>query len=320
MKILKRCALALGAILILSLLVSHIHILMFNDITVEPISPADNPDFQATEIKHRPPVFLVSYADGAEIFFKNQNALTLSALNKGIDCILNYRRSHLDPEFVQNNHEVLKQKMGAGLWVWKPYVILKTMEKAPENAIILYLDVGFAFRGSLEGLLKLAKKQDVTLSYYPSKEDLIHTISTKTMQLVSKCTTQQCLNGKHVRGGFLLLRNTPQSRSFIRRWLDLCTNKEILADTLKSHDEALLSMLHHLTPTSAALPVEDFAPYFHLHHRYPKEEFLTLLPRMKKNITGIEQQLLNSTLMIKLRAYFLPKFFTNHFEAKKKKS
>ena len=79
--ILKRCLLGLGALCIVLLLISQVKILMFNDISVEPIALEDNPELAHNIPIKRPPVYLISYAGGKEVWFKNQNALALSALN-----------------------------------------------------------------------------------------------------------------------------------------------------------------------------------------------------------------------------------------------
>ena len=94
------------------------------------------PDAYDKEYKERSQVFLISYADGPKVFFKNQNSLVQSAINKGFDGIINYKKSHIDNIFYNKNMDILSDPHGAGLWLWKPYFILKTMEMLPEDAII----------------------------------------------------------------------------------------------------------------------------------------------------------------------------------------
>ena len=76
-------------------LLSQAKILMFSDISIERVL------IPSTTKDYKPPVYLISYADGPEVFHKNQNALTASALNKGIDFFLNYKRYHLDKDFIE---------------------------------------------------------------------------------------------------------------------------------------------------------------------------------------------------------------------------
>ena len=212
--------------------------------------------------------------------------------------------------------------MGAGYWLWKPYIILKTLQETPENAIIIYADTGSVFRGTLKPILDTIQNHHIILYDWgdPLKKIANHYSLVKT-----NCDTDACRNAPHVWAGFMILRNTPTTRAFIEKWLHYCENEALLTGSLSlppedpafthhQHDEALLGITYHQHPKGVlALLPEDF-PFLSWHHRQPGNEFLTLLPRMKKHITGIEQRFLNSTLMIKLREFFLTRYFTNRFE------
>ena len=126
------------------------------DLSLEPVN-------KYLEKKPREPVYLISYADGADVFFQNQHFLVHSALNKGIDHFLNYRRSHVNAQFIKDHQEIFDTPLGAGLWLWKPWVILETLKNTPENAIIMYADVGFCFGGSLNQLWERLKDADMVM-------------------------------------------------------------------------------------------------------------------------------------------------------------
>ena len=50
------------------------------------------------------------------------------ALNNGVDQARSYGKQHLGPDWQAANEKVLSQKRGAGWWLWKPYVVLKTLK------------------------------------------------------------------------------------------------------------------------------------------------------------------------------------------------
>jgi len=274
-------------------------------------------------------VYLVSYADGHEVFFKNQHALTLSGLNKGIDFFLNYRRSHLDSAFVKRHAELLNQERGKGLWLWKPWLILKTLNSVPEGAVVIYADTGFVFRGSVMPLVALAAKQDIILTSYT--EEIFHSnvekhANRRVLELMG-CDTPVCRKQPHLWAGFLVLRNTANSRAFIRRWLHYCSNPDILLGKEDerppypgySHhmdNETVLSVLHAKEPAGKGLlPAEELlAKYVTWHHRrYDKplkghNEYYSILPNMFKQIRGIERKIVNAYPMVLLREWVL-----NHF-------
>ncbi len=74
--------------------------MIYTDISLEPVPKK----FCTSD--PRAPVYLVTYADGAEVFYQNQNFIVFSDLNKGIDHFLSYRRHLIDPTFISKNQEV----------------------------------------------------------------------------------------------------------------------------------------------------------------------------------------------------------------------
>ncbi|MBY0463249.1 MAG: hypothetical protein K2Q34_08725 [Alphaproteobacteria bacterium] len=288
---------------------------MFADISVEP------PLTPSTTAENKSSVYLVSYADGPEVFHKNQNALTASALNKGVDFFLNYKKAHLDKDFLKKNKSILSQKKGAGYWLWKPWVILKTLQSVEDNAIVIYADSGFVFHSSLLPLIDLAIQHPVILvDYDTSLHGNLGQITKRETLVKMGCDTPACRQGKHLWAAFSIFRNTPESRAFVKKWLEYCEDATILTDTPSTepeyqefhghaHDESILSTLYNLEPNGKHLiTVPEFYKYADWHHRHPGREYESLLPKMGKMIRGIERKVLNSSWMISLRKFILEGF------------
>ncbi|MEI8295507.1 MAG: hypothetical protein WCG04_03165 [Alphaproteobacteria bacterium] len=268
---------------------------------------------------HSPGVYLVTYAaDGNEVFFRNQQALAYSALNKGIDFILNYHRSQLDAVFAEKYAKILEQKKGAGYWLWKPWVILKTLESVPENAIIFYVDSGFVFRNPVQSLIELAQKHDMVFIAYDEQEFGYLGQKTKHEALSRlDCDTLVCRQAPIIWAGFMVLRNTPPTRLFIKKWLDYCCDETILTDMPSSkpeypeylnhqHDQSLLGVLVHLNPQGQSLlPEKDLRHYAVWHHRHPDRASDSLLPYMQPRgfFRKVQKGLLNNPPMLWLRKY-----------------
>ena len=303
--------------------------ILSKDISLEPINSNVSPDFQAQNFILRPSVYLISYADGHEVYFKNQNTLANSAINKGIDFILNYRRSHLDPTFVKQHASILNQKKGAGFWLWKPWIILKALETIKENDIVIYSDAGLLFREPITPLIELTKQHDIILFEYDPNEYYgkpIH-IAKRELLIELDCDTNKCHYGRHVWAGMLLLKNTNKSKNFIKKWLKYSCNKKILTDTLDPniqqhsafvktyHDEAILNILYNKNPTGTYLFPSKllFDKYATWHHRTTKDH--SLLMAIHNNDSSIaysiENDLLNNYLIIFFRKMY-KKLFRAH--------
>lgn len=62
-------------------------------------------------------------------------------------------------KFIENN------KKGYGYWLWKPYIIKKTLEKMNDEDILLYLDCGcelnYLAKIELENKIKIVKNKKI---------------------------------------------------------------------------------------------------------------------------------------------------------------
>lgn len=248
-------------ILILLLTVIHLQRLIFlTDISTRPISYVHNLNNMDTHScdgnSSIPPVYLVSYADGHEVFYRNQFALSASVLGRGVDVIMNYRRPMLSPDFMKKNAEILQKTQGAGVWLWKPWVILDAMRQAPENAIIIYADSGCVFKTSLIPLIDLTKKHDILLCEYEDKT-IYGYASKRTKREVFiqlEADSPEYYNKPALWAGFLMVKNTSETREFIAQWLSYCENPQLLIDGPSTkeelpefqghlHDQAILTVL-----------------------------------------------------------------------------
>lgn len=278
----KRSALKIvGAIIVvLSVLIvfEYAHQGYINDMSIQPVNRFSAPDLEAPEPTGRPPVFLVTYAAGGEQYFRNQNAVNQFAVNKGIDFILNYRKSHIDVKFFDKNREIFNEKVGAGMWVWKPYVILRTLESAPEGSIVLYLDSAFKIRKPVPRFLDQLGDKDIMLV---QDQDRLNGAYVKgdTFHLMN-CMEDSCRQSSHIWSALIVIRNSPQSRKIIKQWLEACENIEILSGTgmkyvpnfpeYKWHhyDQSVLSLVYYKNRDAIKLVrYDDVDKYFIWFHR-----------------------------------------------------
>ncbi len=98
-------------------------------------------------------VWLISYSGGKRVHELNQNLLTYSAIDKGFDVIINYRREHIDSEFMHENAYILDQPRLNGYALWRPYFFKKTMEMMNENDILFYIDASAFIKSNLDDLI-----------------------------------------------------------------------------------------------------------------------------------------------------------------------
>jgi len=84
--------------------------------------------------------YLLNFAHGCCKKAQAKNAET--GRKFGFDVAHEYSMDDVDPDFRSKHNNILSQKQGGGFWLWKPYLILKTMEEANWGDIIIYTDAG----------------------------------------------------------------------------------------------------------------------------------------------------------------------------------
>ena len=179
-------------------------------------------------VNQQAPSYLVSYADGKDHIFRNQNAMQHYAINKGIDVIYNYRKDLIDPDFIKQNQQIFDEPIGAGMWLWKPYVILKTMQAAPIDSTVIYLDSGFVIKQPLTDIIEHLKEKDVILVHDHDRKNGSY-VKGDSFALMS-CLTEECRNAPHIWSAAIILKNTKQAQDFIKSWLKAAQNIKILSN------------------------------------------------------------------------------------------
>lgn len=84
--------------------------------------------------------------------------------------MIEYGPEDIEESFKEANANILEYKRGNGLWIWKPYLIKKTLDSMTEGVILFYCDSGACFFRTVDGILSKLKEQDVWVSVLPLKE------------------------------------------------------------------------------------------------------------------------------------------------------
>jgi hypothetical protein len=193
---------------------------------------------------------------GRDVNLSNQFALVQSAVNKGIDAIRIYNKKDLDKNFLTKNAGILTQKRGAGYWLWKPYIILKTLESIPENDVLLYVDAGIKIIKDITPLINFTKSYDM-IFFESGLQN--HTFIKRDAMVHMGMDDEKYLDESMLMSGIVFFKNTKTSRNFVKEWLRYCENPAILTDIPSKHteftnfkdnrhDQTVLSLLHLKNP------------------------------------------------------------------------
>ncbi|MBN9413642.1 MAG: hypothetical protein J0H12_06960 [Candidatus Paracaedimonas acanthamoebae] len=292
--------------------------LIKSDISLQPVTISR--DHELATYNPSPPVYLISYASGHDVFFKNQATLSYSALNKGIDHIFQFRRNHIDPVFYEKNKATLEIKSGGGYWLWKPYFIAKMLNEIPENSILIYADSAVIFYKPITKILDLLKEHDIILLQDGCPRKGYGTIGQKTKRELLQFLEMDTPDIRQRPGNWACLfifKNTPNARKFADRWLELSQNLKILSpamiDFKIQHPELIC---HGADQSIAGLVAEQMKEkVYYIHsdmlrelgiqnvHRHPNRQYISTLPYIFR-IFKINEWFYNSKIIQTIRSWF----------------
>ncbi len=223
------------------------------------------------EITTKTQKWLISYAAG-KVHEANQNFLTYTAINKGFDAIVGYKPHHIDHQFYVENRKILDQKRGAGYWLWKPYFILKTLNKMEEGDFLFYVDAGVMFCGEAETYIKKMNESNKDIILFGNSHTNRNYVKKDAYSLMDMDENIYRDKLQLDAGISIIIRNTEKTRKIISNWLEYCKNPVLLTD-MKSkgkefpdfkdhrHDQAILTMVYYKNLEDILLIKYEDAPY-----------------------------------------------------------
>lgn len=167
----------------------------------------------------------INYAD--RCCQKQQVQNCKSALEFGADECRMYSLHALDMEFIKANRVTLSQRKGAGFWLWKPYVILRSLMELKEGDILLYSDAKVKFIKPLKPLFGLAEEQDVV----PFNGMMQEGEGTKRDAFVlMMCDEDMFVKSRQRTARYIVFKKSMRSIQFVAKWLEFSMNPSILTD------------------------------------------------------------------------------------------
>ncbi|WP_288479657.1 hypothetical protein [uncultured Clostridium sp.] len=169
-------------------------------------------------------IVAINYAD--DNFRKEQKYNTKTAYKKGkVDKVIEYTPEDIDDSFKKKYNNILKYKRGNGLWLWKPYFIVKTLKELEYGDYLFYCDSGAFYINDVRYLIKSMNEQCQSIMGYD-------------LPLVSRQWTKRetffymsCLNNKDIEKNqilatYILLKKTKESVEFFDEFLEECCIEE----------------------------------------------------------------------------------------------
>ena len=199
--------------------------------------------------------FLINYADITH--YQAQVRNSDSGLTFGnFDEVIRFNKSYLSKDFLDRNAKIFAERKGAGLWLWKPYIIYQALTKFTlDGDYIFYSDAGAEWIAPVDPLIDIVENEGIVLFHTDPVSGNTETQQTKADVFQKFCADDIKYYTSYPRhGGFQLYKNCNRAKDFIAAYLHFCQDYHLISDEESiypnfpdfkqhRHDQSIMSVL-----------------------------------------------------------------------------
>jgi len=188
-------------------------------------------------------------------FYEAQQRNAETALSVGgFDKVICYGPRDIDRQFCARNRSLLRARIGAGYWLWKPYFIKRALGLLNNGDFLFYCDSGSHFVDRIDPLIELAiRTQQQVIPF-----DLTHLERCYTKRetfILMGCDAARFADTRQRLAGLILLQKSDFAEKFIDEFLELAQAPRLIADKKSTadpdhpdfvahrHDQSIFSLL-----------------------------------------------------------------------------
>ncbi len=198
---------------------------------------------------------------GNKTFKKAKKVLTKQVKKlKVFDQVIAYGPEDFDDKFIDKHGEFIKNnRRGYGYFIWKPYIILKTLQTMDDNDILVYADSGCRIYPQYKDRLfeyfdMINESEYGMLNFNLRSDDLMYTKS-DLAEYFGVLGNEDILSVPQVAGGIQILRKCEHSHMIMEKWMEVFDTDYHLIDDSPSkipnhesfrdhrHDQSVISLL-----------------------------------------------------------------------------
>lgn len=198
-------------------------------------------------------IWTITYGD--EKYEQAKKLNCKMAKKYGADKVIAYGPEDIGEDFKNKNVSIWNAERGGGYWIWKPYIMLKTLEKMDKEDYLIYTDAGAVFVNRISKLIECMEKekQDIMVFSLASKE---RAWTKRDAFLLLECDSLRYTDSMQILGGYVVLKKTKFVEEFLKEWLfwlqDVravtdqpnCLGKDNYPEFIEHrHDQSIFSLL-----------------------------------------------------------------------------
>ncbi len=196
---------------------------------------------------------LVTYADEPFAAYQSINALTGRLF--GFDVCHLYGPADIDADFRRRNAKPLSATRGAGYWLWKPYLVAKTLAELDEGDVLFYADAAMHFVNPIDPMVERLDRHHADLLIAGQAFTEAQFTKRDAFVLIDM-DKEEVAGSPHRFASCFMLRKSAWSQEFVARYLAYAEDERILTDqpnvcglpnyegfSAHRHDQSIFSLL-----------------------------------------------------------------------------
>jgi len=220
---------------------------------------------------------------GNDLFEKQRQKLVKQAIDTGwFDSVIEETPDTIYDFYLQHKSFIDNNKRGYGYWIWKPYIILRQLEKMNDGDFLFYTDSGATIlphrKNKFDAYINLLNQSNTPVLSFG-----LQSITERQFQKMSVLKefgldkNEEFLNSNQVESGIVICKKTDYTIKFMKKWLDLVLqdNYRLVVDYDDEeqldgyighrHDQSLLSVLSKTENAHTIIDVNEaygLGPFF----------------------------------------------------------
>ena len=179
-------------------------------------------------MQHRPRKLLINFATLKFYEAQQRNAATALTV-AGFDRVICYGRSDIDREFRTRNQSILRARVGAGYWLWKPYFMKRVLGLLDEGDFLFYCDSGCQFIDRIDPLIEAATRSPQPIVPFELNHPERRYTKRDTLILMG-CDAPRFTETRQRLGSFMLIRKTAFAETFVDEFLRLAQDPRLITN------------------------------------------------------------------------------------------
>ena len=207
------------------------------------------------EFNKKPKIVAISYSN--ELYQRQLELNKKSAIEVGkVDEFYSYGPDDVDPAFREKNKDILSRKRGNGYWLWKPYIIYKTIvEKLKYGDYLIYSDACVLYMKSSRLLVNFLEQHKAKMwTYKITYKEKLYT--KRDAFILMDADTPYYTDTNQYMATLMIYKKSKYTVKFIKEWLHYSQDKRIITDDKNTmgkenypefrenrHDQTVLSLV-----------------------------------------------------------------------------